>query len=122
VPPSKARSDPDYDDRLLCVLRQLAPDLDVDVRELVLQRATIRATHESAARPRPEELYANYHIDESVVDPTPQSIAVFDDLLTTGSHFRAMAMLLSERFPGVPIVGLFVARRVPDTTDVEDLF
>lgn len=35
---------------------------------------------------------------------------------TTGAHFRAAAALITQALPGVPIVGLFVARRVfPDS-------
>jgi len=40
---------------------------------------------------------------------------VFDDFLTTGSHFRAMTSVLEAEFPGVPITGLFIARRVPQS-------
>ena len=43
-----------------------------------------------------------------------------DDVLTAGSHFRAAKDLLSLNFPGVPVVGLFVARRVPGTTEIGD--
>jgi hypothetical protein len=39
-------------------------------------------------------------------------MAILDDVLTAGTHFRAMSIVLSQRFPGVPIVGLFIARRV----------
>jgi len=39
-------------------------------------------------------------------------IGILDDVLTAGTHFRAMQTVLSDRFPGVPIIGLFVARRV----------
>jgi hypothetical protein len=45
----------------------------------------------------------------------PIQFAVVDDVLTTGAHFKAMKMTLEDAFPGVPLVGLFLARRVPDT-------
>jgi hypothetical protein len=89
------------------------PFLIGDGRELVLQRQTIRAAHESTARPSPDEIAAHYVIDERCVEPTPSVIGVFDDLLTTGAHFVAIKRILSERFPGVPVLGLFVVRRVP---------
>ena len=47
------------------------------------------------------------------------SVAVVDDLLTTGAHFRAVATVLSARFPDIDVVGLFIARRVPETTAPE---
>ena len=47
-------------------------------------------------------------------------IGLFDDVLTTGAHFRAASAVLKQSFPGVRIVGLFIARRVPEAADIED--
>jgi hypothetical protein len=44
--------------------------------------------------------------------PAPVRIGVVDDVLTLGAHFRAMKHVLQQRFPGVPVVGFFIARRV----------
>jgi hypothetical protein len=115
VPPSKAKGDSEYDDRMLWMLGLIGSGLDV--RELVLQRATIRSSHGAQHRPTPEELAANYLLDEACIEPTPRVIGVFDDLLTTGSHFVTMKQTLVARMPGVRVVGLFLARRVlPATT------
>lgn len=46
-------------------------------------------------------------------------VAVVDDLLTSGAHFRAAKRVLTRRFPGIEVVGLFLARRVPETTAPE---
>ncbi len=113
VPPSKAKGDPLYDDRLLQICRGIGPN--VDVREIVQQAETIRAAHESEGnRPSVAELVRNYRIDEACCDiPRPvRSIAIVDDVLTAGTHYRAMHQVLSRRFPAVPVIGLFVARRV----------
>ena len=115
VPPSKAKDDPRYDDRLLRVLARLGRDQQTDVRELVLQQRSTAAAHESDDRPRPHDLVALYDIDETKADPEPQRFVVFDDLLTTGSHFKAVAQVLRDRFPDKPIIGLFIARRAPDS-------
>ena len=48
----------------------------------------------------------------------PEFIAVVDDVLTTGAHYRAAKSLLSARFPGTRIAGLFIARRAPEASDV----
>ena len=61
----------------------------------------------------PDELYALYRIVEELVNPNPTSLVVVDDILTTGAHFKAMKRILNERFPDVPLIGVFVARRVP---------
>lgn len=113
VPPSRATSDPLYDDRMVRVLGRLGQN--VDVRVLVSQRQSMHEAHFSQNRPGPHELYQNYDVDNALVEPTPIQIAVVDDVLTTGAHFKGMKMTLEDSFPGVPVVGLFLARRVPDT-------
>ena len=53
-------------------------------------------------------------VDEALTIPEPAFIAIVDDVLTTGAHFRAASEVLTARFPAVRIVGLFIARRVPE--------
>jgi hypothetical protein len=89
-----------------------APAPRLDVRELVLQRNSLAASHESQQRQTVADLMREYYIDENLVDPQPRRIGVFDDVLTVGTHFVAMKRVLSARFPGVPISGFFIARRV----------
>jgi len=83
------------------------------VVRLVVQISTIDPSHHSASRPRPSDLRANYHIDNNCCEPAPTTIGILDDVLTAGAHFRAIKDMFSERFPGVPVVGVFYARRVP---------
>ena len=119
VPPSKARSDPEYDDRMTQICRAIPAGFQTDVREIVVQRESMGAAHEAVVRPATvEELLAAYDIDETVATPSPAQIAIVDDVLTAGTHFRAMETILSRRYPRVPIVGMFIARRVfPDDND-----
>lgn len=120
VPPSKAKTDPLYDDRLLQVLRSVWPGHATDVRELIVQPASSDAVHDRQDRPRPPELEARYTLDRGLPNPKPQLIAVVDDLVTTGAHFVAVSNMLRQDFPYIPIIGIFVARRVPEAMDVED--
>jgi len=53
-------------------------------------------------------------LDRSLLQPVPQAICVFDDVLTTGAHFKATQMWLRTEFPHVPLAGLFLARRAPE--------
>ena len=84
---------------------------------MVNQRASTNASHEVGPGDRVtlEELLDVYEIDETIVEPAPGQMAIVDDVLTAGTHYRAMHTILSQRFPGVPLVGIFIARRVfPD--------
>lgn len=114
VPPSKARDDPLHDDRVRRMLHAIWPDRSADVRELIVQLESTDAAHENPLRPKPPQIQAGYRIDESLATPAPRTIAIVDDLLTTGAHFRAASSVLAARFPAVQIIGLFIARRVPD--------
>ena len=78
------------------------------------------AVHGSPMRPTPERIGALYRIDEALMESVPGIIAIVDDILTTGAHFRAAKSVLSARFPGAAIVGLFIARRAPNTAAIED--
>lgn len=124
IPPSKVKGDPAHDDRILQVLEQIVRlrygSIRVDVRELVLQRANRPASHESAVRLKPYEHKANYIINEPLATPLPVSIGLFDDVLTSGSQFKAAQSLLQDRFGAIPIVGVFVARRELGSTISED--
>jgi adenine/guanine phosphoribosyltransferase-like PRPP-binding protein len=59
-------------------------------------------------------------IDRRLFEPKSQAIAVVDDLITTGAHFVAVRNMLRREFPDIKIVGLFIARRVPEAIDIED--
>lgn len=117
IPPSKAKTDPLYDDRLVRMLRAIRPQPAPDTRELIVQRANMAAAHEQANRPKPDDIAANYAIDEQLRNPAPQIIGLFDDVLTTGAHFRAASNILKTAYPAVRIIGVFVARRVPEAVD-----
>jgi hypothetical protein len=120
IPPSKARDDPLYDDRITKVLSRINPK--PDVRDLLLQIESTEPAHDRADRPGPAEIRALYHLDLALCDPPPRAIALCDDVLTTGAHFRAAQALLQDAFPAVPIVGIFIARRVPEAADFEAIF
>lgn len=120
IPPSKAKGDPLYDDRLTRMLGAIRPRPPLDIRELIAQTASMDAVHARDVRPAPEQIQALYRIDETSAEPAPGIIAVVDDILTTGAHFRAAKSVLSTRFPGTAIIGLFIARRAPNTAAIED--
>ena len=120
VPPSKARGDPLYDDRLTRMLGAVRSRPPLDIRELIVQTESTDAVHAGDRRPAPERIESLYRIDETLTGPVHDIIAVVDDILTTGAHFRAAKSVLSARFPGVAIIGLFIARRVPNTAAIED--
>jgi predicted amidophosphoribosyltransferase len=128
IPPSKAPDDPAYDDRMLKVASAVqileVPPRPAEVRELIRQTASLKKSHESAAGARTsvDELLHVYAFNEAVAAPSPSRIAIIDDMLTTGRHFRAIKQILAARFPTAQIIGVFITRRViPEGADFDAL-
>ena len=106
VPPSKVKTDPEYDDRMAQICKGINAPFTVDVRELVLQRESIRTAHGNPdCRPDVRELLDIYEIDEKKANPLPREIGIVDDVLTAGTHFKAMQKILQSRFPNVQFTG-----------------
>lgn len=98
IPGSKAAGHPHYDDRMGAVARLIREGQDV--RALVRQTVSLPSSHEAAEGERAsvQSLVHAYEINEALAEPTPRSIGVLDDVLTAGSHYRAMHTVLSSRF------------------------
>lgn len=115
IPPSKARGDALFDPRMREILDGVATHAGVslDIRDCLSFSGRYGASHESDDRPSPTDLFQdlNFDEDEGAPDDAPSAIFLFDDMLTTGAHFVAASRKLGEHFPGVPIIGQFVARR-----------
>ena len=120
MPPSRAKGDAGYDDRLVRMLRAVRPGRPLDVRELIVQARSMEPSHLRSVRPRASEIARRYRIDETLAVSEPGVVAVVDDLLTSGAHFRAAKRVLTRRFADIEVVGLFLARRVPEAAAPEE--
>jgi hypothetical protein len=118
VPPSKRKDDPLYDDRMLQILRLLAGNDQLDIRELVTMKVSIEPAHLHSDRRSVDSLVDVLQVNTELLVPVPTKIAIFDDVLTTGAHYVAMKRVLRQQLAEVPICGIFLARRDPTATDV----
>ncbi len=59
------------------------------VRELI-QQIESTETFKGGNRKKPHELRKNYEFVEAAFANCPNNIMICDDVLTTGSHFRAL--------------------------------
>jgi predicted amidophosphoribosyltransferase len=112
IPPSAAKDSPNYDDRMTQTLQILAEGMKLDIRELVFQAASQMPFHLGHNKREPKELRKIYRFDSNLASPCPKEIWIFDDILTTGSHFKAMQLVLKHHFPHIPILGFFLARTI----------
>lgn len=121
TPPSKIKTHPEYDDRLVQILTKMGVGLDIDVREIVYQANNMDASHEGE-RASIDDLVENYRLNPVLQHPLRNNdIVIVDDMLTTGRHFRAMSVVLRDIYPDATIKGLFIARRAPKTITPDEL-
>jgi len=101
----------DYDDRIHRLLQAAFTGFNADIRPMLEQAASAPADHESNDRLSHAALHELTRINEAyTVAPPRPNIAVVDDVLNSGKHFKVAQELLSQRFPGIPVIGIFVAR------------
>ena len=105
---------------MLRMLKLMCQGYQSDIRELIVQKESYVPSHTMTAdRPTPDSLAANYILDHDILEPAPTMIVIFDDVLTTGAHYKAVQKTLRTKFPAVPMFGAFIARRVPKSLDFD---
>ncbi len=91
-------------------LRLLLGRLHVeDTRDLLMQIEDTPSSH-NGWRPTPQERAKFLRLNELEVDPEPEAVVIVDDVLATGSHFRAAKMILRQRWPHMRVIGVLLAR------------
>jgi hypothetical protein len=113
IPPSKVPADAEYDDRLVRTLVLAFSGYDVDIRSLLYQAKSTPADHLGTSRLSAASLLANLCVDVTRLNvrPVRNGIHLFDDVLTTGKHFKCCERRLREWLPHKPIAGVFLLRR-----------
>lgn len=111
IPPSKTKEHPEYDDRLNQVLDQLKDGWMLNgYVDLITQKKSTEATHISGNRLDPTELATFYDVNTHLLTDAPKGFFIFDDVLTTGSHYKAVKICLQKAYPKAKIYGIFIAR------------
>ena len=113
MPASKILGHQDHDDRIHRLLQAAFTGFSADIRPMLELAASTPADHESSDRLSHAALHELTRINEAyAVTPPRPNIAVVDDVLNSGKHFKVAQELLSQRFPGIPVIGIFIARCV----------
>lgn len=115
VPPSKQDDDPDFDDRLPRTLALAFEGYDLDLRCLLRQTRSTARDHATATRLSEEALYRLLQVDIAALKQRSlrEHIVLFDDVLTSGKHYKCCERRLREYRPQASIIGVFLMRRAP---------
>lgn len=105
IPGSKPLDDPDYDDRLLKVLRLVRPSLVLWPVLYQLKTMPSLAKDLSVG-----ERAFSYGVDTAAGQPERNVVVLVDDVLTTGAHYAAARDVIRATFPTVRCIGLFLGR------------
>lgn len=114
TPSSKLKTNELYDDRLMDILLKLQVlEKSLDIRELLsIKNGREEAHIAGSKRFSVQEHIDNMILDDAKIHPAPAAIIIFDDVITTGSTFKAAQSILQKKYTGVPIVGVFIARSI----------
>lgn len=114
IPTSAVIGSANYDDRLWRTVCTAFKGYDLDLRILLHQTTSTAADHVAARRLSSDQLYEILQVDVCalVERALRQRIILFDDILTSGKHFKCCQRRLHEVVPKVAVCGLFFARRV----------
>ena len=80
-----------------------------DTRDLLVQLGDTPSSH-NGWRPMPDQRARLLTLNELEVHPQPNAIVIVDDVLATGSHFRAAKMIVRQRWSHMRVIGVFLAR------------
>jgi hypothetical protein len=114
IPPSKTKKHTDYDDRLLQVLNLSSRLLNgsIEIKELFESLIDRDPLHKSQQRLTPNQLAKNIVFHKDLLETQPREIVLFDDLITSGTHFRTCKDIINDVYPQILVTGLFIGRRV----------
>ena len=109
IPSSKHKNDPEYDNRFEDLFKKLSkarPNLNIEWPIEI--KKTIQASHHGGGRD-PEGFKRNY-VWRGFKKNSYKALCIFDDMLTTGAHFRAVSDFLRENGYKGRITGIFWSR------------
>ena len=111
IPSSTAKNDSEYDNRfedLFTELQKSRPNLNIEWPIAIKQ--TIKSSH--LGGDRDPETFKKNCFWKGFRKGHPKMLIIFDDVLTTGAHFRAMSDFLKKNGYEGEIVGVFWARTI----------
>lgn len=108
IPTSKVNGDPQRDprwDMLKAELTIIRPDLLY--KRPIVRTVSCPAVHEGARR-KMREIRASFGWEG--FQNVPSTLALVDDVITAGAHFKVCQAMIREHHPTLPVIGVFWAK------------
>lgn len=108
---SKPEGHPEHDDRLLKVCRSIAESTSsVTCADILSVDGELASSHSSAGTRHPADLLPHIAVDSTFPIDGHDVLIVFDDVITTGGHFKACKQAILQAYGNVDVAGIFWAR------------
>jgi len=118
MPCSKPFGHPDYDARMVDVLRSIDPRFDI---RCVIQQTTARSSQHEGPRLSPRQLSETMSLSDDEIQrmPIKRHTFVVDDVITLGASYKAAQQMLSGHaaFAQSRISGAFLAKTIWEDDD-----
>jgi hypothetical protein len=112
IPTSKPKNHPLYDSRLDDVLSKLVQyNPKIQVVDPIVRTDAVVAKHEGGPR-KPSIELKSLQWKGLILTNIPSLIILIDDIITSGSSFKACQNLILENVPTTRVIGVFWARAI----------
>jgi hypothetical protein len=121
--PSKSKSDENYDNRLIRILDLVKKEIpSFNFFDAFFVKQSVLESHKSNNRDVQKKL-DNLGLNEKFLEKLSKNkVVIFDDVLTTGSTFKAAQTKLLEVHDALKIIGIFIAKTVCKDIEYEEDF
>jgi hypothetical protein len=112
IPGSKIPGHPEHDDRLdLVLIRAQQINPNIQIARPLRRTQSIDATHTRSGRRSPSDHIPSLAFTSLQITVPEAAIFLIDDVLTSGSTFKACQQIIRTARPDLEIAGIFWARR-----------
>lgn len=109
IPTSKCPTDPAYDPRFDMLLEEISRlTSDLSITAPIVRETTIQPSHDGGDR-NAARIQAGLQW-QGFDDAAPDILVLIDDVITTGSSFKACKSMVRSHYDDTMVVGLFWAR------------
>jgi predicted amidophosphoribosyltransferase len=112
APTSNRRCSKDFDSRIedsILKLKEIRSDLLF--QPILDMKQSVPSAHARGGSRNPFDIKQQVLVDSFSIE-VPKIVFLIDDMITTGGHFRAFKDALTEKYPGLKVIGIFWAKHV----------